>query len=387
MPTDDRERQGNYDWQNRVPVEIGRIVASESVYWFSHQSLYGPTGVDELILPKSMEISNISLNKAPYLVDVGSPGFRCQTLGPHSAQNRDVSITHFFYSLRRYRMSNSQDSPIDALEQSKSEALEQMKLQLQADHAEQNAQLRAQHAEDARLQDRFRNILFGHLSSKEVELKQLAEDQRRLIEERAKLIRRPLLMKGKLPIPRSPANTASVLKVAPFDFTWTSSGQGSASANKDTGVYNLSVQSIGSGTRSVGAGIGFWFSSDAVGNTGQRFAAYIAFTEDYHETAMGYTAYSKVRTWLTVWGMSERGWVASSGDQTPSWAYGVSWGDSHGVYQSGGSNLVTAFNAQPNSLYACWVQSSAEVNADHGTFGFADSTIHLDIQLSSATFD
>ncbi len=284
--------------------------------------------------------------------------------------------------------STSQHSPIEGLEQLKSEALEQMTLQVQADHAERSAQRRAQHAEDARLQDRFRDILFGHLSSKEVELKQLAEDQRRLIEERAKLVRRPLLMKGKLPMPRSPVNMASVLKVAPFDFTWTSmSGQGSESANKDTGVYNLAVQSIGSGPQSVGAGIGFWFSSDAVGNPGQRFAAYVAFSDDWRETAMGYTAYSKVRTWLTVWGMSERGWVATSGDQIPSWDQGVGWTQSHGNNESGGSLLVTFFNAQPNSLYACWVQSSADVNADRGSFGFADSTIHLNIQLSSATFD
>jgi hypothetical protein len=112
--------------------------------------------------------------------------------------------------------SPSPGSPIEALEQAKSEALEQSISQIQADLAERSAQRRAQFAEDARLQDRFRDILFGHLRSKEVELKQLAEDQRGLIEARAKFIRRPLLMKGNFPIPRSPANTASVLKVAPI---------------------------------------------------------------------------------------------------------------------------------------------------------------------------
>jgi hypothetical protein len=165
------------------------------------------------------------------------------------------------------------------------------------------------------------------------------------------------------------------------------SGQGSESANKDTGVYDLAVQSIGAHDQSVGAGIGFWFSSDAAGKPHQRFAVGISFSDDWREKAMGYTAYSNARTWLTVWGMSENAWVATSGDQKPSWSVGVGWGDSQGNNESGPSNFETFFNTRPNSLYACRVQSSAHVNADSGAFGFADSTIHLHVELMFAMFD
>ena len=283
--------------------------------------------------------------------------------------------------------SSSQQSPIPELEKAKSEALEQSISQLQADHAEESAQQRAQSAEDGRLQDRFRDLLFGHLRPKEAKFKQIADDQRALIVARANFVRRPVLMKGKLPIPRPAANTASVTKVLPFDFTWTSnSGQGSESANKDTGVYDLAVQSIGAHNKSVGAGIGFWFSSDAAGNPNQRFSVGISFSDQWQEHAMGYTAYSAARTWLTVWGMSERGWVATSADQKPSWSQGVGWGQSQAISEGGPSNFETFFNARPNSLYACWVQSSARVDADSGAFGFADSTIHLNVELMFAQF-
>jgi hypothetical protein len=73
-------------------------------------------------------------------------------------------------------MSNSpsQYAPNDAaLEQSKAKALEQSISRLQADHAERSAQRRALNAENARIQDRVRDLMFGHLRSKEVELRSL----------------------------------------------------------------------------------------------------------------------------------------------------------------------------------------------------------------------
>src|SRR3982074_2091570 len=135
-------------------------------------------------------------------------------------------------------MSNSpsQYAPNDAaLEQSKAKALEQSISRLQADHAERSTQRRARNAEDARIQDRVRDLMFGHLRSKEVELKQLAEDRRRLIEGRAPKLVRRLSMEG-LPIRRSPDDMAprSLGRVPPYDFTWTSgSGQGGESATTD----------------------------------------------------------------------------------------------------------------------------------------------------------
>ena len=135
--------------------------------------------------------------------------------------------------------SPSQPSSIKALEQLKSEALEQSKLQLQAYYAERSAQRRAQYAEDARIQDKFRDLMLGELRSNEVGLKQLAADQSRLIERRAKPIRPPLLPKGKRPMPRSLADTASVTRGPPYDGAYPPppNGQGSAGADPNTGVY------------------------------------------------------------------------------------------------------------------------------------------------------
>ena len=155
---------------------------------------------------------------------------------------------------RRYRMNNSPShyAPNDAaLEESKLKALEQSISRLEADHAERSAQRRARYAEDARIQGRFRDLMFGHLRSKDVELKQLAEDRRRLIEGRPKLVRRPS-MEG-LSLRRSPDDAVKPLsfaRVPPYDFTW---GGASASTGGD---ITLSVQSLGNGERSVGGGIG-----------------------------------------------------------------------------------------------------------------------------------
>jgi hypothetical protein len=94
----------------------------------------------------------------------------------------------------------SQYAPNDAaLEHSKAKTLEQSISRLQADHAERSAEQRARHAEDARIQDRVRDLMFGHLRSKEVELKQLAEDRRRLIEGRPPKLVRRLSMEGLAP--------------------------------------------------------------------------------------------------------------------------------------------------------------------------------------------
>jgi hypothetical protein len=285
--------------------------------------------------------------------------------------------------------SPSQSSSIEALEQSKSKALEQSISQLQAYHAERSAQRRAQYAEDARMQDKFRDLLLGQLRSNEVELKQLAADQHRFIERRAELIGRPLLAKGKLPIPRFPADTASVTKGAPYDQAYTlPGGQGKVeSADINTGTYDLRVQSIGNGDQAVGAGIGFWFSSDAAGNPWQRFTAIVDFSFDWWDTAAAYVAHNNAHTWLTVWGMSEGGWVGWSVDETPSWSDGVGWYENHGNSQSARAALVTFFNTQPNSLYFCWVQSGADAYADSGVFGSAASSIHIMNTVAFAVID
>ena len=159
--------------------------------------------------------------------------------------------------------SGSDYTAMDAVKRSKLDAaLEHSKSRLSAEHAERSAQRRARYAEDARMQARIRDLMFGdQLRSKEVELKQLAEDRRKLIEGRPKLVRRPLLTKG-LPIQPSPATPFTYARTPPYDFTWTSgSGQGTETATTD-GFIDLFVQGLGD-ERSVAGAIGFWFQAAA----------------------------------------------------------------------------------------------------------------------------
>jgi hypothetical protein len=281
-------------------------------------------------------------------------------------------------------MSNSptQYAPNDAaLEQSKAKALERSTSRLRADHAERSAKRRARNAEDSRIQDRVRDLMFGHLRSKEVELKQLAEDRRSLIEGSApKLVRRPS-MEG-LPIRRSPDDMAprSFGKVPPYDFTWTSgSGQGGESSTTD-GYIELNTQSLG-GEQSVGGGIGFWFPAAAGG--ARRFSTTCRFSFEWSESAQLYVADNQGRVWLSVWGMSENGWVGTSGDQFPSWLDHVGWYESHQNSAGGETSQELSFNAKPNGLYACWINASIRCYADHGALGFGDSTARLHIALAA----
>jgi hypothetical protein len=223
--------------------------------------------------------------------------------------------------------------------------------------------------------------MFGHLKSKEVELKQLAEDRRRLIEGRApKLVRRPS-MEG-LPIRRSPDDMAprSFATVPPYQFTWTSgSGQGVESATTD-GYIELKAQSFG-GEQSVGGGIGFWFPAAPGGS--RRFSTSCRFSFEWSESAQLYVADNQSRVWLSVWGMSENGWVGTSGDQFPSWSDHVSWYESHQNSEGGETSQQLFFNSQPNGLYCCWVNASIRCYADSGFAGFGASTAHLHIALAA----
>lgn len=282
-------------------------------------------------------------------------------------------------------MSNSASHYVSndaALEQSKAKALEQSISRLQADHAERSAQRGARYAEEARIQDRVRDLMLDHLRSKEVEFKQLAEDRRRLIEGRPKVAHRPLPMGG-LPI-RALADTARWFgKVPPYDFTWTSgSGQGASESASTDGNMDFKTQSIG-GEKSVGGGIGFWFSAGPAGDPAARFSNTCRFSIEWSQSAAGYVADNHGRVWLSVWGMSENNWVAVSGDQFPSWFDHVGWYKSHHNSHGGETSQELFFNAQPNGLYACWVNASIRCYADNGFLGFANSTAHLRIGLAA----
>jgi hypothetical protein len=282
-------------------------------------------------------------------------------------------------------MSNSPSdhAPNDAaLEQSRVKALEQSRSRLQAEHAERSAQRRERYAEDSRFQDRVRELMLGELRSKEVQLKQLSEDRRRSIEGRPKPDHRPLLTDG-LPIRHARPHAARWFgKVPPYDFTWTSgSGEGNESASTE-GLIELFAQSIG-GEKSVGGGIGFWFSAGTGGDPAARFSTTCRFSFDWSQTAQLYVADNQGRVWLSVWGMSENGWVAVSGDQFPSWRDHVGWYESHHDEGGGETSQELFFNARPNGLYACWVNASIRCYADNGALGFADSTARLRIALAA----
>src|SRR5436190_4582971 len=222
--------------------------------------------------------------------------------------------------------------------------------------------------------------MFGQLRSKEMELKQLAEGRRRLIERRPKLVRRPS-MEG-LPIRRFSDDMAprTFGKVPPYDFAWTSgSGQGGESATTD-GYIELNTQSIG-GEQNVGGGIGFWFPASVGG--ARRFTTTCRFSFDWSESAQLYVADNQGRVWLAVWGMSENDWVGASGDQFPSWLDHVGWYESHHNSQGGETSQELFFNARPNGLYACWVYTHLRCYADNGALGFADSTARLHIALAA----
>ena len=70
----------------------------------------------------------------------------------------------------------------------------------------------------------------------------------------------------------------------------------------------------------------------------------------------------------SVWGMSENGWVGTSGDEFPTWLDHVGWYESHQNSGGGETSQELFFNAQPNGLYACWVNASIRCYADNGAF-------------------
>jgi hypothetical protein len=121
---------------------------------------------------------------------------------------------------------------------------------------------------------------------------------------------------------------------------------------------------LGTGHQTVGAGIGFWFSS-GTGNPAQRFTAVIEFEDDWWDKATGYVAHNDARTWLSVWGTAENGWVSTSANQTPTWSDGVGWTEAHQNNESGTASLVTHFNARPNSAYFCTLMPIAAYSAMH----------------------
>jgi hypothetical protein len=103
-------------------------------------------------------------------------------------------------------------------------AVEQSTAQSLADHAARSALRRAQFAEDARIDDRFRDMMFGHLSPDDPKVKQAATERRRLIEARTKLGFAPTQTLP--PASPPPTTAASITRNPPFDEIYVTHGQG-----------------------------------------------------------------------------------------------------------------------------------------------------------------
>jgi hypothetical protein len=268
--------------------------------------------------------------------------------------------------------------------QSSAESIARSKASLSAYHAETSARRRALQEERDRLIYQSRDLLLNHLAPREDDLEKMKTERRAAFERwgRNEASARPDL--AKIPVRDLPmmAN-ALVIKSPPYDFDWTAGGsQGYEAASAADGTYSLAVQSIGAGSLSVAAGVGFSFYSEA-GNPAQRFAAAVDYFDDWWDMADLYVAHNDGRTYLAVYGESERAWVVQS-SQSFSWSDGAKLLQHHGNDPEGASGRVaceTFFNAAPNSVYQCWIWSSAEVYADSGLFGLAASTIHMNVSI------
>jgi len=218
------------------------------------------------------------------------------------------------------------------------------------------------------------NLLLKNVSRRDPVLKQANTELERVYAQRAKRkLTRPRIRTFE---PRVISGSNFTIHVPPYDADWTFNPSGNAaSANKGNGTYDLACQSLGDGTQEVAAGVMSWFFCTAA-DPQQRFAALLDFSDDWWDSASGYTAHNDFRMRLWVFGHSENAWVHQS-DVQPSWSDGAGWFEDHGNSDEGRMSAEIFFPARANSWYQAWVWSDAQVYADSGFWGFAASSIHF----------
>jgi hypothetical protein len=82
-------------------------------------------------------------------------------------------------------------------------------------------------------------------------------------------------------------------KGPPFDFEWTSGSE--AHANRNSGTYDVAVQSIGSKSREAAAGVGVWFYSTEA-DPAKRYLAVLHFSYDWWDSSSFCVAHNNYRT-------------------------------------------------------------------------------------------
>ncbi len=177
--------------------------------------------------------------------------------------------------------------------------------------------------------------------------------------------------------PRFVAGSQFELKAPPFDVEWTSGSV--AHADKNSGTYDLAVQSIGNGSFDTAAGVGVWFWS-LEADAEKRFAVVLDYAYDWWDSAGFYVAHNDLRTRLWVWGNQEQNWVGGV-DRDPQWSDGVGWLEDHSGNDEARISIEVRFPALAQSWYLAWVWSDASVFSDSGAFGVSASSIHASASI------
>lgn len=211
---------------------------------------------------------------------------------------------------------------------------------------------------------------------------QLLENHPQLRAQHEAFKRELLQQPGHLTVPRSSGAESQVesqvmtpaaiqlVKAPPYDWdaSWTSPGDTSASADKDTGQFNTYAKSYGE-FASATAALGVWFYATA-DNQAQRFAAYIKYTDLWQFYAPGDTS-CWVGTTLEVWGNTEQAVVATA-VVAPNPSAGGSYFENNSDYGNPDMGAVSSeiyFPAKANRWYLAKFEGSAGGQAGGSIFG------------------
>ncbi|MDH6137186.1 hypothetical protein P3T37_006618 [Kitasatospora sp. MAA4] len=197
----------------------------------------------------------------------------------------------------------------------------------------------------------------------------LREDQKKRAARKAAAARRPRV--DRTLDSTFDAGTNFAIKTPPFDGGIAEGAGGSVDPGH--GTFGLNVQAFGE-SKSCGVTIGSWFFTPN-DNPFQRFAVTIHYDMDWSDHANGYVAHNDFSTVLTVY---DGALPMVQAEVQPAWSNGVGWFDSSSGSESGAWTVAeTFFKANAGHSYFCQVGLSASADSDSGTFGFADSTIHM----------
>ncbi len=187
--------------------------------------------------------------------------------------------------------------------------------------------------------------------------------------------------------PRFAVGSIQLVKSAPYTdaFSATNGPHAEAAGDADRGVYGLSALSVGQGTSAATAGFCLAYHAP-VTNPTQRVAAYVNTSWSWEEKADLYVAHNKAWTRLCVWGISEQRWLLVKQIE-PAWYDSVSWfQDHHNSSEGEHPGVEGFFPAIAGRNYLVYVSSEGVVYADGGVGGYADSSVHLEMNVKFFAF-